>query len=250
MWIDAISISQYDTNERTQQVSSIAEIFSNAGRVVIWPADVKYPLVPQVTTFISRLAEEVKQLTGMEQDELLSPDGINFSPRELVKTFPRPESLDEGRRAYYQAIYMAMARFLSLPWFRRVWVLQEVSHSSSSTWVQYGEWRLHWGSLFLASYWHSEAVRYLSDVPKNVTLHSDLPELWQEVAWAGKHKYLKILDILFLAHEFHASDPRDKIYALLSLAEDTSNRQTAPKHATRLRETCEGSLYRVHSRID
>src|SRR5450755_4121315 len=42
MWIDAISINQSDTDERTQQVSSMRDIYANAARVIIWPGDVEY----------------------------------------------------------------------------------------------------------------------------------------------------------------------------------------------------------------
>ncbi|KAJ9666987.1 hypothetical protein H2201_002820 [Coniosporium apollinis] len=225
MWIDAISINQSDTEERTQQAAMMAEVFSNAERVVIWLADMKYTLDPQVLTSIDALVEEIKQLTDLGHDEILGSHSMDIASEELRKSMPRFEDLDEGRRTRYREMFDAVSLFLGLPWFERVWVLQEVFYSSSSTWVQYGEWRTHWEFIVLAVYWQIKAGLSYQDFPIDVNV---LPELWHEIASAGKNKGLKILDILFIAGFFHASDPRDKIYALLSLAEDTSQIEGLP----------------------
>ncbi|KAJ9639524.1 hypothetical protein H2199_006559 [Coniosporium tulheliwenetii] len=243
MWIDAISINQSDTEERTQQVAMMAEVFSNAERVVIWLADMKYTLDPQVLTSIDALVEEIKQLTDLGHDEILGSHSMDIASEELRKSMPRFEDLDEGRRTRYREMFDAVSLFLGLPWFERVWVLQEVFYSSSSTWVQYGEWRTHWEFIVLAVYWQIKAGLSYQDFPIDVNV---LPELWHEIASAGKNKGLKILDILFIAGFFHASDPRDKIYALLSLAEDTSQIEGLPPN---MRPDYARSIVEVYTRF-
>ncbi|EON64457.1 hypothetical protein W97_03688 [Coniosporium apollinis CBS 100218] len=228
MWIDAICINQSDTEERTQQVAMMAEIYYNAARVLIWLADLKYLLNPQVLTFVDALVEEIKQLTGLGHDELLDSHDVEILRRKLSESMRPSENLDEGWRTRYQAMAIALSHFFSLPWFRRIWVLQEVFYSSSSTWIRYGEWRMQWEFVVLASAWQRQAVYRYRDLSMDSVHMLFLLPLWERIMSPGKLQGLKILDVLVLARGFYASDTRDKIYALLSLAGDTDQVNNLP----------------------
>ena len=101
------------------------------------------------------------------------------------------------------------------------WVLQEVANSVEPV-AQLGPLRFQWGSVILASYWQEHAWKYIPDWEEQLdSSRGELPLLWRAIAWAGTSKRSRIIDILFDADVFEATDPRDSVWALLGLAKDT-----------------------------
>ncbi|TGO33472.1 hypothetical protein BHYA_0244g00090 [Botrytis hyacinthi] len=89
IWIDAICINQEDLNERGHQVQLIAKIYSKASQVVIW------------------LGEEADNSDRALEEIVIAASKSEISSNETTR--------------------MAVIALVQRPWFRRIWVLQEVA---------------------------------------------------------------------------------------------------------------------------
>ena len=102
LWIDQLCVNQDNNDEKSHQVSLMAEIFRGALRVIIWlgkEAD-------QSSETVDRIAELVDQ--------------IKDSGRS------RPPILD-AELAPRSPAWIAIAKLLHRPWFSRLWTLQEAA---------------------------------------------------------------------------------------------------------------------------
>ncbi|KAK0716078.1 heterokaryon incompatibility protein-domain-containing protein, partial [Lasiosphaeris hirsuta] len=107
IWVDAVCVNQYDNMEKAEQIQHMAEIYSNAARVVVWLGD--------------------REAEGRDDSEVLESlrvvaSGIPFDPLFLAHG-----KLDEK-----------VMTLINGSWFNRIWVsqllhgvLQEVSAARS-----------------------------------------------------------------------------------------------------------------------
>lgn len=84
MWIDAICINQQDRQERGHQVRSMAKIYGQANRVVVWLGD-----------------------------------AADNSERAFEEICARRKWIDTSD---YEIVQHAVLALLQRPWFRRIWV--------------------------------------------------------------------------------------------------------------------------------
>lgn len=104
-------------------------------------------------------------------------------------------------------------------WFRRVWVIQEVTVASKVV--------IHCGSSFLLQ---DTLVKLCQNTLKSAT-QMKLPSLGLgAVLFLGEIRLntmegikFGLLQALLMTLSFHASDPRDKLYAICGLAEDSGS---------------------------
>jgi hypothetical protein len=96
VWIDAICINQEDNIEKASQVALMGKVYSSTEQVLLWLGD---------STIETRNA---------------------FRFMESKQTFSWPEEWDEQRDL---SGLDTMFSLLDRPWFRRVWVIQEVTLS-------------------------------------------------------------------------------------------------------------------------
>lgn len=94
LWVDSICINQDDILERGEQVRIMRDIYSHATRVVIWLGG------------------------GQAVEEILT----------LIKNGHMPQDDIEARlgHRYFASWGESVAKVFDLPWFHRVWVIQEV----------------------------------------------------------------------------------------------------------------------------
>ncbi|KAN0102087.1 HET domain containing protein [Hyaloscypha variabilis] len=108
IWADAICIDQDNIAERNQQVRQMGSVYATADHTVIY------------------LGEGTP-----ETDRLLNDLQITHDLHALCN---QPETLS------------AVKLLLSLPWFRRIWVLQELV-LSRDPWIQCGTYLIQWNQL-------------------------------------------------------------------------------------------------------
>ena len=250
LWIDAICINQRDVHERAAQVLRMKQIYAQSESVIIWLGERSSQLNNSVA-IINELARRFEHDTGIAPLGILGPMGFSLRAEhlEVLKSYDMKDKSSGAARDTYGEV----AYFFSQSWFRRVWVLQEVCLAPKAT-VRIGMLSMHWGSVVLAALWQSYLTkRYLMgptsytsvsfDLPNGQSrpesvrmpsMHMDahqvsntqsawshLPELWLSLMQTAKSGRLPILDLLFRAREFQATDPRDKVFALLGLAAET-----------------------------
>ncbi|KAF2449124.1 HET-domain-containing protein [Karstenula rhodostoma CBS 690.94] len=206
LWIDAICINQEDLAERSSQVSFMMNIYAAATRVVAWLGEDTSRGESCFTLFKS-IARMIRQ----------SQHGRSHG------------SCDD---AYQQlAQNNSFISLLQRPWFNRIWIQQEVAAAQSFVFL--------YGDQQLAGYTFYEVVNsyrtlYVDD-PDSPLLPEQIET--QKALWGLHHPVLHLikwdadpyiqsttLDILPLRHMvnmFHvhdATDPKDKVYALLGMS--------------------------------
>ncbi len=201
IWVDAVCINQDDTEERNLQVLLMKQIYEQALNVWIY------------------LGED--RVTGR------SPIAVWLSP--LGRKDPHARS-DEHMRTLRDAWTDTFSR----PWFSRVWVLQEAI-ASSETILICGSATIPFDVLLDTPFLEQAKLDYLhlpSASMNAVTLQA-IEEGIQGVALMKKIKSsrnqqapIAFLDLLEMCRSCNATDPRDKIHALLGLM---PNAESLPK---------------------
>jgi len=205
-WIDAICINQNDIPERNAQVQIMGDIYEQADKVVIWLGE---------EADDSSLAFDLIHLWGLAGRSLYrSGDGLPTEPEEaeaLLDTL--------SAKAFEIRNSLALLRLLIRPYWRRIWVLQEVARARKRTLVC-GKDRLDIYPLFAAnSFWSK------MDDPIHAGLikKADIPVYDSIIKLNTIQTFLKaaldtsVSHILYLSGKFLATDPRDKVYSLLGL---------------------------------
>ena len=130
LWIDAVCINQNDVAEKNSQVAIMAEIYRMASGVVVWLGEQSH--LDQKST-----AAALKVLTKLGSGPLFNyRNGLsarhqpnqNVSLFDLLRselqTFSSPFSKDAQ-------VWKILRHLLAKDWFKRTWILQEVSYMTS-----------------------------------------------------------------------------------------------------------------------
>jgi len=231
-WIDALCINQTDSSEKSSQLPKMLDIYSHAFSVCIWLGE--------------------PDLLSINQSPAQDPlDFIHFIVNlKLLDGWINNESPDET----ITASFVAFAKLLRRPWFRRRWVIQEVSACRQAS-VHCGHKRINWidfvdaVQLFMAKIeriktifnksWlfleHRDAFSHVESSGA-IALVNAASHLVRKTAQGEVITRLWDIESLVMTFvHYETSDPRDVIYALLPLAHDRpSAPETQPKPSTRL----------------
>ncbi|KAJ6282319.1 ankyrin repeat-containing domain protein, partial [Bipolaris maydis] len=187
LWIDAVCIDQGDEKEKGHQVQQMGEIYQMAERVIIW---------------LGTGSEDSDNL--MEFLGTLSSNTEVHSTSQLV-----PHNLQDRYRE-------SMRKLLERPWFRRVWIIQEVAKARRA---------------IVACGWKSVSTRVFTNAPSLLGLELDLhskaildvmPGHLRATNWYTQQPTLHTLLLNF--HRSEATDKRDMIYALLGMSSSVYER--------------------------
>jgi hypothetical protein len=217
LWIDAICVDQQNLKERGQQVKRMADIFSRAKRVVVW-------LGPESNS--SSLALHVFQ-------EIDAHVKIDESTMILAATADEVHWVDFNPELPFNGVeLLSVSEFLHRPWFERLWIWQEVHLASGDIEVMVGGRTIAWATLkfaVLCLYWKPTAHFGQQEAfLKRLATVSDL------CLAIGDYSINSLID-----NSKHSvcSDPRDKIYALLSLLQNPSEIGIEPDYTKSVYQT-------------
>ncbi|KAF4626721.1 hypothetical protein G7Y89_g11436 [Cudoniella acicularis] len=218
LWIDAICIDQDNNQEKNHQVRYMGDIYREAERVVIWlgPSTEQTDLVmDSIKRLEANYVKEKRDWRGSAQLLLHPQSGIGF----------QNEKLREG-----------MELMLSRPWFKRVWILQEVANARTAT-VLCGK--------------KSVSTRIFAQLPALIGLQPEphcqavldiMPGFSRTESWWGGSRNLHTLLIKF--RESEATDKRDMIYALRGISSDMQESSTlTPNYKKSLQEVIEDTIF-------
>jgi hypothetical protein len=169
LWADALCIDQSNIDERNQQVQQMGKIYATAHHTVIY----------------------------------LGP--LTTSADAVLHAVPRKNSLETESKV--RVVDTAESDLLKRPWFRRVWVFQELV-LSRDPWVQCGSLRVRWTELC------GLLLPSMGSVSNGLKLLKDMQD-----ARAGRVG-TSLFNLLLSRRGLGATDPRDMVYAQLGLASD------------------------------
>ncbi|PON27151.1 hypothetical protein TGAM01_v204100 [Trichoderma gamsii] len=205
LWIDAVCINQKDLKERSHQVQMMGEIYKQADRVVFW---------------LGSGTDETNVF--MKSMELLQRQSIRQQCRSWTRQDDRWKTLWgeiqlELSFSYEKSTLEDIQRqglkiLLDRPWFRRVWILQEVANAKAAL--------LCCGTRSVSTRVFAIAPLML-DVSPSAHCQAVLdimPGIWRETTWWNKSNSLYTLLKMFGTSE--ATESRDLIYALRGISSD------------------------------
>ena len=211
LWVDAICINQDDLIERSKQVRIMRKIYENATRVIVWPGD------SSSSRLASAMLYDLYGTSLMFQGSAYDFDKWFFHER-------------------YSPRWLALVQLLKKPYFSRIWVLQEIAVASNVQ-VLHGGIYIPWEIMFkiMTDLWHPHrrgSLSYTSN-PEMRTFHQSSqsdPAHNASIMWLLYEKHgrvpngerLRLGKLLCLCSKFKSTDARDKIFALVGLAMETT----------------------------
>ncbi|XXG97228.1 hypothetical protein Hte_003523 [Hypoxylon texense] len=196
VWADAICINQTDLYEKANQVRSMGIIYSKAARTIAW---------------------------------LGKSGGCSENALSFLKTFRKTSdsiSLTDAFRLHRRPIPITygLQDIIMRPYWERVWIIQEISKSTNLA-ILCGESQLDLDELL-------EVSHHLEDLPeRNRDIMSAIAKFHsQEQRGTVDTPRMSLLEALLESRHHRATDPRDKIYALLGLTSDGDDIVPSPSY--------------------
>jgi hypothetical protein len=225
LWIDQLCINQEDIPERNGQVTIMHLVYKHATRTVVFLSSAGGSEQPETVfsarTLFWKLFFELRKASGPGDGDVM---------RECQDLFAHP-------------------------WFRRVWILQEISMSDTLKIIVYYKGNeMTWNKLSVTASWYgqySPGQKFrLFQFPPSVRQHEMVVTNWTAVAASGTSAFLcldrygalsnkynewlytrfflwlepRLTEVLQDSRFCLATDPRDKVYSLLNLL-STSTKQ-------------------------
>ncbi|KAF5232664.1 hypothetical protein FANTH_12869 [Fusarium anthophilum] len=200
LWVDALSIDQNNIKERGHQVNHMGEIYKKADRVIIWLG------------YVSGNAVKLKSGIDMLEKKLPSHALSQWS-REDIRWKETWKEVETGLGVFCkEELVDGLRAFMEKPWFSRVWVLQEVANAKRAT------VKCNLGEMSTKIF---ALLPYLTDTKVSQQCQAVLdimPGEMRQSSWWNKSRNLGHLLCKFRGCQ--ATDPRDRVYALLGMATD------------------------------
>ncbi|RKL09596.1 hypothetical protein BFJ68_g9020 [Fusarium oxysporum] len=202
LWVDALCIDQNNIKERGHQVNRMGEIYGKADKVIIWLG------------YLSGNAAKLKSAITLFEDRVENLPGI---PRKWPREDPRWKSrwkqveADLGPSCHDELVD-GLQSFMEKPWFSRVWILQEVANAKRTT-VKCNLGEIP-GKIFAL-------IPIVMDVTVTEQCQAVLDIMPDPSKPSTSRKQDRNLcNLLWKFRGCKATDPRDRIYALIGMASD------------------------------
>ncbi len=205
LWIDAVCIDQDDHRERGHQVQQMSRIYAQADSVIVWLG------AGTDDTFVL-----MDSLGRLEKESIEYPCKSWKLTDERWITLWSSLQLDLSGRHWNLAArqHAGLKSLLEMPWFTRIWILQEVANAKRA--VVYSGFRCVSARIFALA-----PLLLNSHPPPQVQAVLDImPGFSRESSWWSQKRNLQTLLLKFRSSK--ASDPRDKIYALIGMCSEAS----------------------------
>ena len=215
LWVDAVCIDQENVLERGHQVSIMGDIYRNAARTIVWLGDNRPPDTKQAYAMVEELAAEAisRQSAGAELSSNYSLSSLLGAERVESPNFDRFK--DDA-----SVLHLACAA-----WWLRTWTVQEVLLASEAV-IMAGTYTMDWDR-FCAGINHGLAIGIWNPILLGIVLDPIVIPYLSMSALRKERRALSrpsakapaqaLLELLIQCRFRHASDPRDKVYALLGL---------------------------------
>ncbi|KAI8941941.1 hypothetical protein NX059_000055 [Plenodomus lindquistii] len=206
IWIDQLCINQWDLKEKSSQVAMMREIYKGCTRCLIWLGE-----IPNANkTYAFKHAEAVftfiKTVAAVERRPL----------KELPDLF---EDTDDGRLTRFAFEDFAM---YGNSWWSRIWTVQEAIIPSSAL-LLWGPLCVNRGEIMAASQMLRSGRMHLYFSPEFMRCRTQHYKLLRHLLYPvrgflhSSNNDDGPLDILMRWRHRSATDPRDKVYALMGL---------------------------------
>ena len=203
LWIDAICVNQQDLEERGHQIKRMTDLYRLADRVVVW-------LGPDQNN--SGLG--VKTLEHMGSQIEVDWDTFETKP---ASTESEPHWSDRDKELPCGEVELrAIQGLLGRRWFERLWIQQEILLANRHAICMCGSDIIAWQSLRKALHCiHTKILSHgAGDLIHGLGLASRLAMVYKLACGGSTMSFLNTVE---QTRGCRCLDPRDRIYAILSL---------------------------------
>ena len=212
LWVDAICINQTDIAERNHQISLMRQIFNRAGHVIAWLGE-----------------EDTDTQSAFALVEKISAATTNVTPDAVRDNFWTPQFMENmGLPRLPSAQWYTLSKLFGRPYFKRIWVVQELVVSKNAI-ARYGSLTIHWehiehvGRLLLATGWRTAFNIRSRTSPRAPVFQKTISNIKQSFSELQGGRGMTLGLLLCVTRRFLATDPRDKVVALVGLANNLTS---------------------------
>jgi hypothetical protein len=237
LWIDALCINQSDEAEKNEQLEQMRQIYVQALSVVAWlgpAADNSDVALNWIHQYGGRSLElgigtkpELRLLYLLEALEATGGGLVDAKLKKFTEDLKEDLSPTNLRHA---DIITALARLFKRPYWRRIWIVQELSSASRLTFMcgnrTVTDDHLDHALRLLRNFGYYQHLQRTHDSPMphspGVSVDSIHPRDPINLMKFRKAAVpFPLIHLMRSFRHFQATDPRDKVFALLGIAKDT-----------------------------
>ena len=207
LWIDAICVNQQDLKERSRQVRRMADLYRLADRVVVWlgPGN-------KDSSYGVRLLDELSSKFTVDWVRGTTEPASNGADKHWAD---RNEELPYSDRELC-AIYS----LIECPWFERLWVWQEIWLAKPNAIMMCGYDTIHWESFRTALFGLYLKLYRLKQT--SVISEHFFARVIKTFPIANSEVKLTFQSLMYYTRHCKYTDPKDRVYAILSLLDLSS----------------------------
>ncbi len=213
-WIDQLCIDQDNFREKAQQLGLMADIYRHSCKVLIWLGDEgeesrkAYKIVDRLLRL-----DPIASLGNNKSDSNIPPKTRGRMALDQLKSHGLPGPKDPG--------WQELRCLLSRPWFSRIWTIQETAVATKTDFLWGKEYSLSWQAI------KSVVALVREHLPTKLLgpdvffrgLPADsvyrIAATMQSLEDRTRHD---LFNLALTYKTYGASEPRDKLYALLNLS--------------------------------
>lgn len=253
LWVDAICINQDDPMERSVQVQAMRDIYAKAANVIIWlgegrhlpSSDISFGK-PLTLTLIRKLAlmEIAGNWPGMMPNLKRNVQELGWARKSMPGVrWPslNPDlsklctALMRVRNEALQLVTQTLQAILACEWFCRMWILQEtvvnfptvMIADDTILWTELANIFKRIGSIRIHSLGKDslelKRLKEMDLLRRRIGEFNTLEQPDSTSSPMTTEKAFRVKNLTYLlgiSQLFTCSDPRDKVYAFLGLAEE------------------------------
>ena len=208
VWIDALCINQMDFLEKGLQILRMLAIYREARAVIAWLGPEK-----DGSLKVMRMLESLRKASKQSQSGLRRDNCKDLSADRLATIKPELQA------------------FLRRSYWRRAWVIQEVSAGTKLS-LFCGDHIAEWDDFALVLEHLYDSQRALDESARHVARLSDAR------VWLRENTPVSLLYALGKASEARSTEPKDKVYALLGLVYDHQKFVSEPRYGWTPEKLC------------
>jgi hypothetical protein len=204
VWTDALCINQADNEEKSRQVPLMGSMYSLAQRTVVWLGNGYVRQARDAVGCVRVIADACREYANTHT--------LGTNPNYRYKAVSVPVDV------FTDDVCASLRDLCDLPWFTRIWCCQEIYLAQEGL-MLWGSKEVSWSDVKLAVLWMSNKTNF-PDPTNAVTSRLDAFGITVPADWltGASDTKLPLLELLQDFRERNCTDPKDKVYGLLSLA--------------------------------
>lgn len=215
LWADAVCIHQADLDEKARQIQIMHRIYRACRRCAVW--------LGRADEHSAAALDIVEAMAGIVCERLGLPDAEQLETQLEEHGRDPLQALrigfDQGLPPQDSPKWISLFWFLCRPWFSRVWVIQE-AYFSPEIFFHCWDRTARYAALYHTADWvlnHGNQVGYATGFAAPEVHSTRRFNVLYVRGDRHARQTQRLADLLNNHKKFDATDPRDKVYAMMHL---------------------------------